>query len=484
MARVLLFWLLLSHPLLAAPLPLDVLEQFSAEVEAERLRWQIPAIAVGYIQDGQLAWFGGYGQKSKADPQPPDKDTVFNIGSASKAFGATTLAIAVGQGKLDWEDRVVDREPEFGMIDPWVTREFRLFDLFAQHPGVSPYALSIPLSLGYSPDHLRNAWRHVPPSGHFRSTFAYVNILHLFAGRISARLYEEPDWEAVVNRLLLQPLGMSRTSGYDEVLAWPNRAPGHVLVRGEALQTESGVFPFNAGPAGSLSSTVSDLTRWIAFQCGDGEPLLSKENLLRTRLPQTQVDHSTAYGMGWVVAYRETPLVWHTGGTLTHACIVAFEPETGRGLVVLTNLGGQNLAQPLAYRFFDLLHQARRPNPVESAWAAHQTSLAQSARPDVPSRSLTLAEEAELHGSYAGPALGRVTVGKGLTVHLEEIDLRGRLERVKGEVYRLIPTDQLWLGLGMDELFLLEFKRDLAGRVVAARACQEGGGLDALLVRD
>jgi CubicO group peptidase (beta-lactamase class C family) len=479
--RLFCFWLCCALVALADPVPLEVLERFSAEVEAERARWRIPAVAVGYVQDGKLAWFQGYGQKSRSDPRPPDPDTVFNIGSASKAFGATTLAIAVDQGKLDWDDRLVDRDPEFAMADPWVTREFRLFDLFAQHPGVSAYALSIPLSLGYPPDHLMKAWRHVPASGHFRSTFAYVNIPHLFAGRLLARLYGQPDWEAVVASLVLRPLGMTRTTGYPEVLSWPNRAPGHVLVDGQVRQTESGVFPFNAGPAGSLSSTVNDLTRWVAFQCGEGSPLLSSQNLMRTRWPQTQVDPSTAYAMGWGVAYRDpTPLVWHTGGTLTHACIVAFEPETRQGLIVLTNLGGQNLAQPLAYRFFDLLHGADRPNPLEAAWASRQAQASPATTVAQP-----VAAQQDLLGSYSSPALGRLTIAEGLIVRLDPINLKGRLEPVTGDVFRLVPSDPLWTGLGLDELFFLHFQRDLEGRVIGARALQEGGsGLDSTLTRE
>lgn len=480
MTRWLLCLLLLCAPVLAVPVSDEVLERFSDEVEAERRRWRIPSMAVGYVESGTLRWFRGYGQKSVADPHPPDADTVYNIGSASKAFGALTLAIAVDQGKVSWDDRVCELDPLFSMSDPWVAREFRLFDLFAQHPGVSAYALSIPLSLGYSQEHLMAAWRDVPPSGHFRSTFAYVNIPHLFAGRLLARLYQARDWETVVERLVLTPLGMSRTSGRDEVLRWPNRAPGHVLVGGQVRCTESGRFPYNAGPAGSLSSTVRDLTRWISFQCGDGQPLVSQENLLRTRLPQTQVQLDTAYGMGWGVAFRRpTPLVWHTGGTLTHACIVAFEPEEKRGLIILTNLGGQNVAQPLAYRFFDLVHGVEAANPVDAAWKACQVELAESPSPAARAQSV-----AELAGVYDSSALGPVSVGADGGVRLEAIGLDCELVHDNCDTYVLVARDPLWVTLGANELFLLQFQRDVRGAVVSARALQKGGGgLDASLTR-
>lgn len=477
-----IFLLFFCVPAWAQTVTPELLQKFSREVEQERLRWQIPAIAVGLVEDGKLTWFEGYGKKSEQDPTPPDQETLFAIGSASKAFGATTLAIAVEQGKLNWDDRLMDHDPEFAMSDPWVSREFRLFDLFAQHPGVKAYALSAPLSLGYSPDQLMSAWRHVPSSGHFRSSFAYVNIPHLFAGRLLSRLYKKADWESVVKQELLVPLGMTRTSGHQEVLDWPNRAPGHVLVKGKVQRGEGGKFPFNAGPAGSLSSTVNDLTRWIAFQCGDGSPLLSQENLSRTRLVQTMVDPKTGYAMGWGVAFRTpSPLVWHTGGTLTHACIVAFEPEEKRGLIVLTNLGGQNLAQPLAYRFFDLLHGLEGPNPVEQAWQMREQSADQT--PSLLERPV--AKAGELRGRYSNPILGPVTIGPDYGVTLEEIGLKCKLKPITGDAFWLLTTDPHWVNLGLDEVFILRFLRDSAGRVTGAQAEQEGNiGIDTVLRRE
>lgn len=483
MRWILILLLALTLPVWAeSPTP-QLLEQFAREVERERVRWQTPAVAVGLVEDGKLTWFQGFGSKSEEDPAPPDADTLFAIGSASKAFGATTLAIAVDQGKASWDDRMMDRDPSFAMADPWVTREFRLFDLYSQHPGVQAYALSALLSLGYSQEKLMAAWRHVPPNGHFRATFAYVNIPHLFAGKLVAELFQKPDWETSVEELVLKPLGMNRTSGRPEVLSWPNRAPGHVLVEGKARHGEGGAFPFNAGPAGSLSSTVNDLTRWIHFQCGDGAPLLSQENLLRTRLVQTMVDDRTGYAMGWGVAFRSpTPLIWHTGGTLTHACIVAFEPDQKRGLIILTNLGGQNIAQPLAYRFFDLVHGETGPNPVEQAWELRLQAEAQANKPN-PAISFQ-APATDLIGRYESPILGPVKVGANYSVVLEEIQLRCVLKPIAGDAFWLVTTEPHWVELGLEELFILHFVRDAEGRVTGVRAQQEGGiGLNTVLPR-
>ena len=74
----------------------------------------------------------------KKGGEPVDTRTVFQIGSATKGFLATTMAIAVDRGKFRWDDRIVDLDPEFQLKESWVTREFRMFDVIAQRRGCRP----------------------------------------------------------------------------------------------------------------------------------------------------------------------------------------------------------------------------------------------------------------------------------------------------------------------------------------------------------
>ena len=96
------------------------------------------------------------------------------------------MAIMVDRGKLHWDDRVVDLDPEFQLKDPWVTREFRVFDLLAQRSGLPPYANDVLGMFGFDEAAMIRSLRHVEPVSSFRSTFAYTNITHLLAGRIVA----------------------------------------------------------------------------------------------------------------------------------------------------------------------------------------------------------------------------------------------------------------------------------------------------------
>src|SRR5262245_30849451 len=102
--------------------------------------FDVPGLALGIVAGDKLVYAKGFGQRSKNGGEPVDPETLFQIGSTTKAFLATTLAIAVDHSILRWDDRVVDLYPEFALKDPWVTREYRVFDLLAQRSGLPPYA--------------------------------------------------------------------------------------------------------------------------------------------------------------------------------------------------------------------------------------------------------------------------------------------------------------------------------------------------------
>jgi CubicO group peptidase (beta-lactamase class C family) len=94
-------------------------------VSANMKSFDVAGLAIGIVADNKLIYAKGFGTRAKGGA-PVDTQTLFQIGSTTKAFLSTTMAIAVDRGKLHWDDRIVDLDPDFQMRDPWVTREFRL----------------------------------------------------------------------------------------------------------------------------------------------------------------------------------------------------------------------------------------------------------------------------------------------------------------------------------------------------------------------
>ena len=112
--------------------------------------------------------------------------TLVGIASNSKAFTSAALALLVDEGKLRWDDRVIDRLPEFALSDAYVTREMRIRDLPAHRSGL---ALGAGDLMFWPASNLSTAdiifrLRFVPLETSFRSQYAYDNVLYNVIGAL------------------------------------------------------------------------------------------------------------------------------------------------------------------------------------------------------------------------------------------------------------------------------------------------------------
>jgi CubicO group peptidase (beta-lactamase class C family) len=245
-----------------------LIPDLEAYIQSGMKAYDLPGLAIGIVTGDRLVYAKGFGVRSKSGGAPVDPRTVFQIGSVTKGFLATTMAIAVDRGKLKWDDRVLDLYPAFQLKDPWVTREFRAFDLLAQRSGMPFYANDLVEMLGYDETALIRSLRHVEPVTSFRTTFAYTNVTHLLAGRIVSNLAGAPDWNAVARRELVDPLGMTETSFTAEAIdAVANHASGHRWTPNGTIGVPiEPISPYGLGAAGNINSTVEDMARWIRLQ--------------------------------------------------------------------------------------------------------------------------------------------------------------------------------------------------------------------------
>lgn len=95
-------------------------------VRALQQREEIPGIAVVIADRQRILYAKGFGVRELGKPAPVTPDTVFQIGSATKSFLATTVALAVDAGKLKWNTPLVERHPSFQLQDPWLTQQATL----------------------------------------------------------------------------------------------------------------------------------------------------------------------------------------------------------------------------------------------------------------------------------------------------------------------------------------------------------------------
>ncbi|HET7879897.1 MAG TPA: serine hydrolase [Acetobacteraceae bacterium] len=419
--------------------------QAEAYIAAGMQTFDLPGLAIGIVADDKLVYSRGFGTRSKNGPAVGPR-TVFQIGSATKGFLAATQAIMVDRGRLKWDDRVIDLDPAFSMHDPWVTREFRVFDLLAQRSGLPPYANDALGIVGLDRAALIRSLRYVEPVSSFRTTFAYTNVTHIMAGRIVAKVAAAADWNAVLQKELLDPLGMHDTSYTAAAIETaPDHASGYRWAPTGTVEVPfTQIFPYDFDGAGDINSTVEDAARWLRLQLGhgtfEGRQIVSAANLAATHTPKVAISPTVTYALGWVV--QQTPngtIVWHNGGTSAFGSYFGLLPERNVGVVILTNEANVGLPDALGRWLMDRILGNPPVDVVaevhKSALANFQRSVDLFARPDKPRPFPPLAP---LAGSFVNQGIGKVVVtqeGDGLTMRLEATGARLTLTPWDGEVF-------------------------------------------------
>ncbi|MGH8203499.1 MAG: serine hydrolase domain-containing protein, partial [Steroidobacteraceae bacterium] len=108
--RLFLLLLLAVLPAIASAAPPKV---FDARVETVMKASEVPGATIAIVENGEVTLARGYGVRKMGASDAVDADTLFQIGSTTKAFTSAALAILVDEGKLGWDDRVIDHLPGF-----------------------------------------------------------------------------------------------------------------------------------------------------------------------------------------------------------------------------------------------------------------------------------------------------------------------------------------------------------------------------------
>jgi CubicO group peptidase (beta-lactamase class C family) len=478
----------------AAPIEARIsalIPDLEAYIRSGMKAYDVPGVAVGIVTGDRLVYAKGFGVRSKSGGALVDPRTVFQIGSLTKGFLAATMAIMVDRGKLNWDDRVVDLHPGFQLKDPWVTREFRAFDLLAQRSGLPPSVNDLLEMFGYPEPALIRSLRHVEPVSSFRSTFAYTNVTHMLAGRIVSDLAGAPDWNAVARRELLDPLGMAETSSTAEaIMAAANHAQGHRWTPDETTEVPfDPLLPYGFGAAGNLNSTVEDMARWVRLRLAHGSfagrRIVSPESLAYLRRPKVAFDDHTAHGMAWMLTRtRNGDIIWHAGVTYSFGAFLGLLPERDVGVIVLSNAANVGLPNAFGIWALDRLLDNPAVDYVADTLKSVKAKLASEdkvfAKPASPRPFAALAP---LAGSFASPDFGKAVVrgeGDALVLELKETGAELALTPWDGEVFtfRLLPRGRfapMVTGLGERPIGFAQFAAGQDGKLGVLRLTVDDG---------
>ncbi len=438
--------------------------------------FESPGMVITVVERGQPSIVRAYGVRRMGEPAKVDEQTLFAIGSTTKAFTSAVLAGLIDEGKLAWDTKVQDVLPGFKMYDPYASAEMTIRDLLVHRSGLGPGAGDLlfypPTTLGR--DDIVHRLRYIKPATSFRSGYAYDNLLYIVAGQVIAALAGK-SWEEVVRARILDPLQMSQTSTSSTLPRNANRAWPHVRMsdemRGDGPMTPLGnvITLDNAAAAGALNTNGAEMAHWLRVQLNRGlDPRTNARIYSEAQAREMWSAHTPmpiatnpaglalaqanfrAYALGWVVSdYRGERLVAHGGGVPGSVTLVAILPAKEVAFAIMTNSEEVGALAAVQYRLLDHylglsspdwiaaqseVHKARiaRGREMLASTAASQTAELQSSGPSLPI--------ANYAGRYRDDWYGLAQIESaedGLHIRFEHTAaLSGKLEHVRHDTFR------------------------------------------------
>lgn len=460
------------------------LNGFDSWLEGQMAAWKIPGVSVAVVHKGEVILSKGYGLRDVEKGLPVTPDTLFAIGSCSKAFTSFDIALLVQEGKLGWDTPVRNYLPDFRLSDSFAEAGMTPRDLVCHRSGLPRHDLAW-YGSPFGRKELFGCLQHLKASFPFRAMYQYNNLMFMTAGYLVGEVAGK-SWEDFTRERIFKPLGMNSSNlSVEESKTAADAALPYELKDGDE---KPHVVPFrnldNAGPAGSINSSAVDMVKWLKVHMYGDEALLPRDAIKAMHAPHTVIPvtpempwdesevNNTLYALGWATqVYRGHHRVWHTGGIDGFISSTSFFPYDDIGIIVLTNLGNNNYATMISFNLYDRLlglDQLPWPERIDAFMAkmkaqaeeAKQKALAGRKEGTSPSHPL-----ADYAGSYEHPAYGKFAVrleGDSLKALYNGIEML--LKHHHYDVFEMHAAAD-----DMDLTLLVPFETDVQGNISSVR---------------
>ncbi|MEE4297172.1 MAG: serine hydrolase [Wenzhouxiangella sp.] len=424
----------------------EALGGLDAEIEKALADFNVPGLGITIVAGGEVVYARGFGYRDLDEALPMNPDTLFAIGSTTKAMTTAVLGMLTDEGLFNWDEPVRTYLPAFAVADPSLSQRITPRDMVTHRTGMPRHDLSWYNNNEGTRAELFDRLEHLELTADLRQRFQYNNLMYVTAGYLTEQLTDS-TWEAAVRTRLFEPLGMRRSNfSVSDSLSDANHAKPYREVDDELEE-----IPFRSidliGPAGSVNSSVNEMARWLLFNLEggviDGQRLIQRATLEDLHSAQIAVPSSqtrdgivpVGYAMGWFVnVYNGHRMLSHGGGIDGFITSVMLFPEDGLGIVAFTNSAsslGNLVARAAADRILGLdrqdrigqaLAQRERARAIQDE--AEERRDAQRVEGTTPSHAL-----AEYPGLYSHPGYGELTIARadsdsasGLTVTYNGIE--------------------------------------------------------------
>jgi CubicO group peptidase (beta-lactamase class C family) len=351
----------------AQDIPSFVKDSLDNYVNRALTDWQIPGVAVCVIKDGKVVIMKGYGVKDYDTREKVDENTLFMIGSNTKAFTATALAMLDADKKLSLDDKVTKWIPEFKLDNQAAGEQAIIRDLLCHRIGFRTFQGDFTYwTSDLTRKEVIEKMSHIKATYPFRTTWGYTNAAFLTAGEIIPKV-TGMEWEDFIKTNIFDPLEMNNSLALSKNFgSAANKCSPYTTAEGKLIK-----IPFchidNLAPAGSIGSSVNDMSHWVMMQLDNGKyngkQVVPQSAINATRRPHSilgdggsrfNTGHFALYGLGWFLEeYCGRKIVSHTGGVNGFVTSVTLIPEEKLGIIVFTNTDQNEFYEALKWEIMD-----------------------------------------------------------------------------------------------------------------------------------
>jgi len=317
-------------------------------IDDKRKEFGIPGVSLVIVKDDHIIYMKGLGVKDFERQVPVTPDTLFAIGSASKAFTAMVALMSVDEGKISLDDSPKKLLPYFKLRDTDADAKITIRDLLSHRSGLNRTDLAM-VSGVLNRQELIQVAAMAKPTAKLGEKFQYQNVMYAAAGEAVARA-QNSTWDRLIDTKLFKALGMKASDttvgamqnsrdfsfGYDYSTATKvtRRLPQRDITA--------------AAPAGAINSNARDMAQWLRFMLAggtiNGKRLVSEKSFNEAVTKQITVAGTVSYGLGWFLRdWNKHNVIEHGGNIDGFNSQVAFMPDQKLGFVLLTNVTASSL---------------------------------------------------------------------------------------------------------------------------------------------
>ncbi|HXS58357.1 MAG TPA: serine hydrolase [Hanamia sp.] len=392
--------------------------------------WHAAGFAVAVVEKNKIIYAKGFGYRDVEKKLPVTPNTLFAIGSCTKAFTASLIGLLQKEGKVDLDKPAISFLPELKFYNDNLNNSVTPRDMLSHRTGLPRHDLSWYLFSTDSMDSLVHRIRYMEPSAPLREKWQYNNFMYLTLGVMDEKLTGN-TWEKDVKEKLLDPLQMVNSNfTIKDLIANPDASLGYGLKKDSIIRKLDYYNIAAMSPAGAINSSVNEMANWVITWINDGkfngkqiipsefrQEAISSQSIIGSALPGKEKPglYFSNYGFGWMLSsYNGHYRAEHGGNIDGFSASTSFFPSDSLGIIVLSNQDGsvvpsivRNMIadRMLGLKFYDwnadMLKSKAKDKPGKDS-----TNKETIRKPDMPLTHLLK----DYQGNYYEPGYGTLMI--------------------------------------------------------------------------